>query len=139
MKFNREFILALFGATTIVSASANPESARVAECGSSENVMSIPEGANASEYRSCLNHPAGKAGPTAMDSLEKRDCWFGGDHGCKNGYCWKRWGDDLTNGYWCWTALNGGNGNWIQCSTDSQCTTIVACGLGDCKDCGCNC
>jgi hypothetical protein len=83
MKFNLSIALALLGATITVLADAAIDPALIAECGSADNVMPVPEGANTSEYRHCLNHPSGhKAGPSQHNTLEKRACWDGKMTGC---------------------------------------------------------
>ncbi|KAI0543369.1 hypothetical protein F4679DRAFT_593056 [Xylaria curta] len=143
MKFNITSLLILLGATAnsaLAAVAVNAElNAKIAECGHIDNVMLVPEGANATDYRTCIEHPLGRAGPSDGDSLSKRACWLGQATGCSKGYCWKRCGDDLAQGHWCWTAI-GGTGDWYQCSVDEQCHDYMPCGEGKgCASCGCSC
>lgn len=92
-------MLALVGITTFIGITttsvvvadaaqieaARVEAAKITECGSAENVVRGPEGADAAEYRTCIEHPLGAAGPKAGESLVKRDCWYGANTGCTNG------------------------------------------------------
>ncbi|KAI1809134.1 hypothetical protein GGS20DRAFT_573402 [Poronia punctata] len=149
MKFSARVVLALLGAsaTTVLAREITQE--LIDECGRKENVMIPPPGANETEYRHCSNHPLGdaKAHVTRAlgltNNLNKRDCWFGSNTGCTNGYCWKRCGADISQGNWCWTAIgNDGKGDWYQCAADNQCFDYMTCGQasgGDCPDCGCDC
>jgi hypothetical protein len=97
MRLDSQSLLALVGITTtfvgittgsvVVADAAQIEAAKV-ECGSAQNVMRVPEGADAAQYRTCIEHPLGAAaGPRAGESLVKRDCWYGANTGCTNGMC----------------------------------------------------
>lgn len=67
---------------------------------------------------------------------EAQACWYESGFGCADGYCWTACGD---NGEWCWTAANGGSGDWESCNTFSDCIGSGDCATGDCKECGCSC
>ncbi|OAA49719.1 hypothetical protein ISF_09422 [Cordyceps fumosorosea ARSEF 2679] len=88
----------------------------------------------ASKTRLCAEHPLGHLDPS--DDLSKRRCWNGKPVGCSRGYCWHTCGG---GGQWCWAAEGDGTGPWITCKNDSQCSSIMACGAGNCKRCGCTC
>ncbi|GAP85096.2 putative IDI-2 precursor [Rosellinia necatrix] len=144
MKLNIASLFILLGAaanSALAGTEANATlNAKIAECGDIDNVMPVPQGAAATaEYRTCLEHPLGRAGPSDGDSLSKRACWTGKVAGCTGGYCWKRCGNDLAQGHWCWTAI-GGTGDWYKCSADEQCHEYMPCGEGSgCASCGCSC
>ncbi|KAK4222892.1 hypothetical protein QBC38DRAFT_374231 [Podospora fimiseda] len=137
MKTNA-IILTFLGllAPTVFSSPAEVDVA--ASCGSlgvmNVNTSDLPAGVDPNNIRTCADHPVG----SAHEVLEKRDCEYGAPVGCSGGYCWKQCGDE-GSGQWCWTANNGGYGDWIKCSTSSQCNTNMACGIGDCSACGCSC
>ncbi|UNI23435.1 hypothetical protein JDV02_009253 [Purpureocillium takamizusanense] len=115
---------------------ATPVDAASEQCGAlgvmEVDTSKIPDGVDRGDIRKCAEHPvAGSPNP-----LSKRDCWYGKSSGCSKGYCWKTCGG---TGQWCWTAFNDGYGNWIGCQNDGQCNTNQACGIGNCKTCGCSC
>jgi hypothetical protein len=100
-------------------------------------VMAVPEGVDPDSVRLCLEHPAG---PIAERQADARACEpIYEPTGCDGGYCWKRCGADSNSGEWCWTAENGGHGDWITCSGPSDCLAAGDCGIGDCDSCGCSC
>ncbi|KAL3952683.1 hypothetical protein VFPFJ_11403 [Purpureocillium lilacinum] len=96
------------------------------------DTSALPAGVDPGAIRKCAEHPVA----ASPNPIAKRDCWYGKNSGCSKGYCWKSCGG---NGQWCWTAFNDGYGNWIGCSNDNQCNTNQACGIGNCKTCGCSC
>ena len=107
----------------------------VAECGTLGVMMvgnSLPANVDLGAVRKCAEHPLA----AFLSPIGKRDCWYGKSSGCSNNYCWKSCGG---RGQWCWTAFNDGYGDWIGCSNDDQCNTKQACGIGNCKSCGCSC
>lgn len=68
------------------------------------------------------------------DQLFKRDCWYGKYYGCSDGWCYSKCGQP---GQWCWLAANRGEGAWLKCTNDNQCSpknTGVGCG----SRCSCN-
>ncbi|KAF9464034.1 hypothetical protein BDZ94DRAFT_1257408 [Collybia nuda] len=72
-------------------------------------------------------------------SLKNRaadSCVTSAPYGCDGGRCWKVC--DSAGG-WCWTAKDGGTGDWETCNSFNDCNTGMACGVGDCADCGCTC
>ncbi|KAK4172603.1 hypothetical protein QBC36DRAFT_337493 [Triangularia setosa] len=79
--------------------------------------------------------------PQKREILEKRVCYYDKPYGCGRGNrCFQQCG----SGQWCWLAANHGMGDWISCSSDSQCNSVNTdwgCGVGDkdCKACGCSC
>ncbi|KAJ7573254.1 hypothetical protein C8J56DRAFT_805108, partial [Mycena floridula] len=125
------------------------------ECGIL-GVMKLPEvlpaGIDLSpeKIRKCAEHPlrlipselkdemeATVSTVNAGSSLTKRACEFGSPFGCsEHGFCWKVC--DSAGG-WCFTAKNGGIGAFETCETFNDCNTGMACGIGNCKDCGCSC
>ncbi|KAI8962745.1 hypothetical protein F5Y11DRAFT_181488 [Daldinia sp. FL1419] len=116
-----------------------------AECDASGaiDIAQLPEGIDAGAVRKCVEHPLGSASEESIAKREgalfERDCWYGKSHGCSKGYCWKTCGD----GPWCWTARNGGFGDWYTCKSDNDCQTSYSCGESaggkECKKCGCSC
>lgn len=115
----------------------------------------LAKGINTTGIRTCKEHPLGpnpRPEPQGLgESDAKRDlddllnpreelqaCWYGDPYGCSKGYCYKVCGD---NGRWCWTAWNGGWGDWRTCSAKDDCkdTQGAECGEGGCKACGCSC
>ncbi|CRG83198.1 hypothetical protein PISL3812_00548 [Talaromyces islandicus] len=132
-----KFISAItaFGLIAMAAAATQAE----AQCGDLEvlNIAEadIPAGVDPTAIRTCKNHPEG----SAKESLSKRKCWTGAPVGCsKNGYCYKSCGAS-GSGEWCWTALNGGLGDWKVCNSDEDCSSNDDCGAGNCKECGCSC
>ncbi|KAF2966352.1 hypothetical protein GQX73_g7221 [Xylaria multiplex] len=118
--------------------SASPSD--IDECGTgglySVDISTLPEGVNPNGLRKCAEHPVAN---TTIAALEKRDCYYGAKpYGCTDGFCWKKCSTN-GGGQWCWTAANGGFGDWIKCSSDDQCNAFQACGLGECQACGCSC
>ncbi|KAK8002422.1 2-isopropylmalate synthase [Apiospora arundinis] len=143
MKLSAQVLFALLGTSAVAR---EVTQALAAECGSTENVMVVPAGANETEYRHCANHPLGDAKAQVardLNVLDKRDCWRGAETGCTKGYCWKRCGNNYNDGNWCWTAKGGdGKGDWYKCSDNGQCFSYMQCGQsngGNCPDCGCDC
>ncbi|KAI1392409.1 uncharacterized protein F4822DRAFT_128425 [Hypoxylon trugodes] len=129
-------------AAQILNISASPSPAVLNEdCGPSGlmNTTNVPEGVDPSAVRKCSEHPLGRVDLTGRSvGLVERTCVHGNPGGCDNGYCWKSCGD----GPWCWTARNGGFGDWYTCSKDSDCLTSYDCGQksgGNCDKCGCSC
>ena len=117
------------------------ESQADSDCGAlgkmAVDLSTLPSHVSPEHIRACLDHPVGKLlEQKRTDQLDKRGCWQGNPSGCTRGYCWKTCG---PTGQWCWTAYNGGFGDWIKCSNDGGCNTGMACGEGGCKDCGCSC
>ncbi|KAK2766264.1 hypothetical protein FQN54_007781 [Arachnomyces sp. PD_36] len=154
MKLNVFLTVALQVAGGLATAIPDAE----ARCGDL-GAMTVPEGADASQFRSCLEHPLGarpqssdlenrappmsshdmtkRAEPVLRDDVTAQACWHGDPVGCTDGYCWKTCGD---NGEWCWTALHEGTGPWYKCSASDQCHEYMACGVGSsCDSCGCSC
>ena len=134
MRFAPSFLMA---ALQLGAALSSPVEETTGECGAlgimDVDMSKLPSSVNTSEIRTCAGHPAG----TSPDALTKRSCYWGKKRaGCSKGYCWKKCG---SNGQWCWSAYNDGYGDWIGCNKDSQCNVNQACGLGNCKDCGCSC
>ncbi|KXJ90376.1 hypothetical protein Micbo1qcDRAFT_195974 [Microdochium bolleyi] len=117
-------------------AAANP----LDQCGAAGvnnvDIASLPEGVDPTDIRKCIEHPLGEA-RTAIGIAAS--CPAISSHGCHEGYCWKQCGDSGSN-QWCWTAANSGRGDWIRCSSSSQCNTGMSCGVGsNCGSCGCGC
>jgi hypothetical protein len=136
----------------------------IAECGDL-GIMAVPEGANAGDYRKCLDHPEGTdralsdpassiapldndivvPGPDSRQlkgseifGREAMKCEYSAGLGCsRNGFCWKACGT-AGDGKWCWTAGGIGFGDWLKCTTYADCSTWAACGQG-CAECGCGC
>ncbi|KAB2571286.1 hypothetical protein DBV05_g10042 [Lasiodiplodia theobromae] len=163
MKFNIGIILAAASFTRVFSTAVPDDAA--AECGSLGvmSLEDVPEDALAGEVRKCADHPLGNNRPFGGTSLaplddsddfddsddsgnstdvsadasglQARDCWYGSEYGCTDGYCWKTCGD---GGRWCWTANNGGNGPWRTCASWRDCKKKFDCGK-NCKSCGCSC
>lgn len=85
MKFSAQVLFALLGTSAVAR---EVTQALVAECGSTENIMVVPAGANETEYRHCANHPLGDAKAQVardLNVLDKRDCWRGAETGCTKG------------------------------------------------------
>ncbi|KAF3310803.1 hypothetical protein TWF173_009160 [Orbilia oligospora] len=167
MKFNTAIVLF---AAQISGGFAAAVSSAAAECGSlgvlEIDLNDLPAGVDPSALRKCAGHPLGHTRdlkkttytPLTPEEIERAQnveldarsvipalsgraanaCWFGASSGCTDGYCWKSCGN---NGEWCWTAANGGSGNWLQCNSANQCGTGEACGKGckKSKSCGCSC
>ncbi|KAI0839840.1 hypothetical protein F5Y06DRAFT_264757 [Hypoxylon sp. FL0890] len=141
MKFTYSTLLL---ATQTLSVLASP--APTSDCGALGTVTAttLPSGIDPNAVRQCIEHPLGTSNSDISErdlasDLFKRDCWYGKPVGCTKGYCWKKCGD----GPWCWTARNGGFGDWYTCKKDSDCQTSFACGEvaggRECKSCGCSC
>ncbi|UNI15481.1 hypothetical protein JDV02_002011 [Purpureocillium takamizusanense] len=97
----------------------------------------LPLNVDPNNIRECADHPEGGSKASRRDPEAAAECWFGKPSGCSSGYCFKTCGN---GGEWCWTASNGGYGDWITCKSDSACSTDQACGQGDnCSACGCRC
>ncbi|KAK6539393.1 hypothetical protein TWF694_009618 [Orbilia ellipsospora] len=166
MKFT---ITALFLIAQITGGMAAAVSVDAAECGELGllEVHNLPSGVDHTQLRKCAGHPMGRDRDLPNASLvywtdEQREkaqnapkldarsvvatlsgrganaCWNGASTGCSKGYCWKTCG---SNGEWCWTAANGGAGDWLKCSNGNECTDGSACGQGcfQSKACGCSC
>ncbi|KAF2664965.1 hypothetical protein BT63DRAFT_428917 [Microthyrium microscopicum] len=134
MKGSSYFIAAL-GLAFNVKATALPNDASA--CGTL-GVMPVPEGLNAFDVRACAEHPLDNVvNLGARDLSAQETCWFGKQVGCTGGYCWKVCD---SGGKWCWTAKNGGHGDWWTCAKDNDCQEggDYACGIG-CSKCGCSC
>ncbi|KAK6533668.1 hypothetical protein TWF694_002601 [Orbilia ellipsospora] len=170
MKFTA---VTLFALAQITGGFCAAVSSTVAECGSlgvfSPDTI-LPEGVQASDVRRCADHPLGRDRDLKNASLAPMDaeftkrsqnngemtadtviahlsgrsaqaCFFGAPYGCTKGFCWKSCG---KNGEWCWTANQGGLGQWQACSTFGDCapSSNYACGAGctgKSKACGCSC
>lgn len=111
----------------------------------------LPEGVDPTQLRKCVDHPLGKPDLTprgeladTAGTLVKRVCDPGSAKwGCSNGYCWKLCGPP-GSGNWCWTARDEGYGDWITCSSSTECSLSFACGQPGganvpCDACGCKC
>ncbi|KAI1141605.1 hypothetical protein F5Y05DRAFT_423351 [Hypoxylon sp. FL0543] len=142
MQFNYGILLLAAQALSVFASPAPPADS----CGAlgTVDITSLPEGVDASKVRQCNEHPLGDENASVAErdvagDLFKRECWYGNPSGCTNGYCWKTCGD----GPWCWTAREGGFGDWYTCTTDADCKTSFACGQSaggkSCKKCGCKC
>ncbi|KAK2612506.1 hypothetical protein QQS21_001444 [Conoideocrella luteorostrata] len=127
--------IALFALQCHVALSS-PTDIVAAECGAmgvmKVDLADVSADVDPSAIRKCAEHPLA----ASPNPVSKRDCWYGKSSGCSKGYCYKSCGG---NGQWCWTAFNDGYGNWIGCQNDNQCSTNQACGIGNCKACGCSC
>jgi hypothetical protein len=162
LRFNS---LLLFIEAAAVLSFAMPDA--VADCGllgvMTYNAADLPVGVSPAALRKCAGHPLGPTrlkgegslaplGPdhhavkmrgvpadaeVASSPLEARDCYYDAEYGCSKGYCWKQCGPK-GQGQWCWTALDGGFGDWITCSAWDDCNTNMACGQ-NCDKCGCSC
>ncbi|KAK1478559.1 hypothetical protein CCUS01_04905 [Colletotrichum cuscutae] len=142
MKSTIPILLAL--ATNLPPTLAGIAPTAAEECGDlgvmSYTASSLDSNVDPSNIRKCREHPLTlKDG--SSPNLQARECWFGDKYGCSKGYCWESC--DRSKGTWCWTAWNGGHGNWRTCSGKEQCAPAQqsACGK-DCKDakeCGCSC
>ncbi|KXJ90353.1 hypothetical protein Micbo1qcDRAFT_205202 [Microdochium bolleyi] len=140
MKFSTVFqTITTLAATGLVAAAA--DNASEAQCGFGGEYHPNLDALKGTEIdpndiRKCKEHPLGSA--TAV--LGKRECYHDAPFGCTDGYCWKQCGV-AGSGQWCWTASNGGFGQWIGCSTNQQCNAQQDCGVGpaDCDSCGCSC
>ncbi|KAK4169893.1 hypothetical protein QBC43DRAFT_329466 [Cladorrhinum sp. PSN259] len=126
-------------------AAAAEVAAKVADsCGAlgvmNVNTTTLPANVDPTNIRTCADHPAGSPVQALDGGIAKRDCYYGAPFGCSKGYCWKQCGPS-GSGQWCWTATNGGYGDWSSCSNNQQCSEAQACGIGgsDCKACGCSC
>lgn len=153
-------LIGLFAAGAIASptsAEAAAEAALVAECGDlgvmRVDVSQLPDGINPADVRRCADHPLGRSpsmAPASSSDLQERDteddlvslkpraCYTKQTYGCDQGYCWKQCGL-LNTGEWCWTATVAGLGTWASCNKDTDCSTLLSCGIGVCKACGCGC
>lgn len=141
MKFNAALIMALALSANAVSP---PTPSEIAKCGdlgvTGSNDTALPPGVDPSQVRTCVDHPLSNE-TIPEPSLEKRECYYGSkDKGCDKGYCWKKC-KGSGEGPWCWTARNGGFGDWYTCGADKDCKTSYDCGqsLKPCGDCGCSC
>ncbi|KAK2764264.1 hypothetical protein FQN54_008956 [Arachnomyces sp. PD_36] len=146
----------------------NAASNAIEECGDlgvmrSYRAEELPKGVVAEEIRTCSNHPLGRErhleraslapkeaderepsemgwspnNSNGLETLEQRACEHDAPYGCSDGYCWKVCGGA---GEWCWTAANGGLGDWLTCSQWNDCGQhTYFCGRGFCDDCGCSC
>ena len=140
MKFSTSFVALTHFA--LAFAVAVPEGQ---DCGVL-GVMPVPEGADASEYRKCLEHPIQLLDGTLEErdsDLVARACYHGNQTpACsKDGWCYMNCD---VNGEWCWMAENRGKGAWTSCKSHNDCVTAyfkraAFCGVGGCKDCGCSC
>ncbi|KAK0671512.1 hypothetical protein QBC41DRAFT_335071 [Cercophora samala] len=159
MQFTTSLLLALqatFSLTVLASPAPNVASASSiakleAECGAlhvnSYNATDLPADVDPTHIRHCVEHPSGsalEAQAAEENTLGKRDCVSSntGQYGCgRGGYCWKRC--DGNGGAWCWQAENNGWGNWLKCTSNSQCAPASGWGCGqsqgDCDACGCSC
>lgn len=126
----------LFVALQCGVALSSPTDNGAAECGAlgvmKVDTSSLPADVDVNAIRKCAEHPVA----SSPNPISKRECWHGKPSGCSKGYCWKSCGG---TGQWCWTAFNDGYGEWIGCTNDGQCNTNQACGIGNCKTCGCSC
>jgi hypothetical protein len=167
MKFNAAILFAAhiagaFSATV-------PNAAAIEECGDlgvmpSLRAEELPEGVVLEKFRTCREHPLGNdlhleraslapmgadenepevdpdltpnPTPTVIDALEKRACETKAPYGCSDGYCWKVCGGA---GEWCWTAANGGFGDWLTCNQWNDCGTVTYACSRLCDSCGCSC
>ncbi|KAK7192443.1 hypothetical protein DPSP01_009734 [Paraphaeosphaeria sporulosa] len=77
----------------------------------------------------------------ARSELHKRGCAWR-QYGCEKGYCWQKC-EQSSPGGWCWLAFNGGNGDWVTCSKDSDCVdrhdNNPSCGNPTRPSGGCSC
>ncbi|KAG8160058.1 hypothetical protein KVR01_010695 [Diaporthe batatas] len=146
MKFATAALVAIAAQATQVFAAAAIDPI-AEECGALGVMKYTPkagENVDISNIRKCKEHPLSvngvSAGPEQVSgALEKRECWYGEDYGCSKGYCFQKCG---SSGEWCWTAWNGGLGEWRSCDSNAQCDPSAAgsaCGQGDCDACGCSC
>ena len=98
------------------------------------NKADLPAGADPNAVRLCDEHPV-----TTEVNVFERACYTAKTVGCSRGYCFRQC-TTSTVGSWCWTALNLGVGNWINCTQDSDCSILGVCGVGtNCAACGCSC
>ncbi|KAI0147312.1 hypothetical protein GGR57DRAFT_515861 [Xylariaceae sp. FL1272] len=109
------------------------------------NLADLPANINQSAICQCAEQPL-RVTSLRDDGddhslLAKRYCYKDSRFGCTNGWCWKTCVPDSGSwdGEWCWTAKNGGMGDWETCSTNTDCSDDMACGEGGCADCGCSC
>ena len=167
MKITIALLAVTLQVTGVLSVAAPVDAALVEECGDL-GVLEVPEGADASEYRKCANHPLGENPRKYWQSLApidaefvKRDalanpvdlkganifdraaqaCYYQAGLGCSGGYCWKACATP-GDGKWCWTAGGDGGGPWLTCGSYSDCSSGSSCGK-NCKPgnkaCGCSC
>ncbi|KAL5092916.1 hypothetical protein Trisim1_000648 [Trichoderma cf. simile WF8] len=123
------------------------------------DVNQLPTGISPDSVRMCEEHPLNQDGIDILDGASlapadvsqrgvtsalplyfgvKRACYYAAPYGCTRGYCWKACDDD---GKWCWTASQGGYGNWATCKTFEDCgldDDDFGCGKR-CQRCGCGC
>ncbi|KAL3480423.1 hypothetical protein BJX99DRAFT_254726 [Aspergillus californicus] len=147
MKLNSLLLVGVSLLSTTATATSPTEEG---ECGAL-GILSPPPGVDPDTVRKCADHPAGRAPRGSLDkawSRKKRagdDCWFDSASGCETGddgtgYCWSACdtGDGI-DGNWCWTAWNGGWGEWRTCSNYIDCgfDPDATCGQGGCGSCGC--
>ncbi|KAF3902850.1 hypothetical protein AA313_de0207259 [Arthrobotrys entomopaga] len=167
MKFTAVTLLALAQFTGGLCAAVSSTAAECGKLGIISADTILPANVQASDVRRCADHPLGRdrdlknaslapmtsefmkrsqnsevTADTVIAHLSGRSkCYFGAPYGCTKGYCWKSCG---KNGEWCWTASQGGLGQWKACSSFNDCSTSgdFACGAGctgKSKACGCSC
>lgn len=139
--------IATFGLLGLASAAKLSQAEAESLCGDLGvmDTSNLPDGVDPNAVRTCKEHPEGKAGKTLTEgdfqvrSLESRSCWFKDHLGCSaGGHCYKSCAQP-GSGEWCWTAQNNGFGDWIGCSSVSDCSPTDQCGAGGCSACGCSC
>ncbi|KAI6349061.1 hypothetical protein MCOR25_010727 [Pyricularia grisea] len=63
--------------------------------------------------------PADGSTPSTV-LLAKRECWYGAQLGCGEKGCWRRCGNDLSRGQWCWTSFSAGANSFISCGNNQD-------------------
>ncbi|KAI1064152.1 hypothetical protein LB506_007737 [Fusarium annulatum] len=142
-----KFTTTLFGLFASRALAVNMYSApnAAAECGAlgvaEWDLDALPAGTKVSELRKCNRNPDS----TKVNVLEKRKCTSSihkPKFGCDKHWCWQNCGSRKEEewGAWCWSAHKDGTGDWMSCSTASDCPSDDKyCAKGDCKQCGCGC
>lgn len=143
MKFTTSIIVVAVQVAAALAARTTANTGRDETCGTL-GVMdasdSLSAGATTENVRKCAEHPLTNGTLPGLSEDKENSaskCYFDAPYGCSDGYCWKACGN---NGEWCWTAKNGGTGDWYTCSASTQCgdSDTYACGQG-CSSCGCSC
>ncbi|KAI8276638.1 hypothetical protein COL154_006968 [Colletotrichum chrysophilum] len=147
MKLTTTALLTLAAHLSLTSAGPAPTAAE--ECGPlgvmSSTDAATKAGISPADIRKCKEHPLSLVSPrdTAADATDAtvfaRDCWWGDNYGCTDGYCWEKCNPE--KGHWCWTAWGDGFGDWRKCKGKGECEPVknAACGQGNCEKCGCSC